>query len=491
MSNGRRHAPAAQAAAPDEEPALFTREFLRCFVALSMIIATTSVMNTVMFPGFDAVFTYARDISVFANSVLLIIIGLVATFRPRLLVVRIANPVLVGCLVGGAVVLALGLRFDSPVALTVAACAMAFGRSWAMLSCGIATSRLNSLQIGACVTFAVVVDCLVNIGCTVTLAGLPFGASLVLFAGLPLGAWALTWGDARPIMQAAEGGEAPSDYSITQPSSFLPLGSQLFVSLFLFRMASGFSLRLGEAQEQAMLPLLSLALVACIAVYLLARRKPVVPDFVVQLAVLLVVAGFLCATLPSSDANGAGRAGIAMLSAGNTLFDMVALVVLIAVAGRNSRSAVALFAWGRGFSGFGSVVGAFLGVWASERIGQNSFVFELVVDVVVLVFVAYVLIGLKDFSFTRTIGGVTPVQQGAAAAPEPTFEEHCALVAAEYGLTPREVEVFQMLARGRDRAYIQEQLGVSRNTVKTHVRSIYAKLDIHTHQDLIDLVEQG
>ena len=48
-----------------------------------------------------------------------------------------------------------------------------------------------------------------------------------------------------------------------------------------------------------------------------------------------------------------------------------------------------------------------------------------------------------------------------------------------------------MLARGRDRAYIQEQLVVSRNTVKAHVKHIYAKFDIHSHQDLIDLVEKG
>ena len=48
-----------------------------------------------------------------------------------------------------------------------------------------------------------------------------------------------------------------------------------------------------------------------------------------------------------------------------------------------------------------------------------------------------------------------------------------------------------MLARGRDRTYIQEQLVVSRNTVKAHVKHIYAKSDIHSHQDLIDLIEKG
>ncbi len=46
-----------------------------------------------------------------------------------------------------------------------------------------------------------------------------------------------------------------------------------------------------------------------------------------------------------------------------------------------------------------------------------------------------------------------------------------------------------MLARGRDRAYIEEALVVSRNTVKAHVKHVYAKLGIHSHQELIDLVE--
>ena len=79
----------------------------------------------------------------------------------------------------------------------------------------------------------------------------------------------------------------------------------------------------------------------------------------------------------------------------------------------------------------------------------------------------------------------------ALSALTPAPDERCRALASQYSLTPRELEVFQMLARGRDRAYIQEQLVVSRNTVKAHVKHIYAKLDIHSHQDLIDLVEKG
>ena len=45
-----------------------------------------------------------------------------------------------------------------------------------------------------------------------------------------------------------------------------------------------------------------------------------------------------------------------------------------------------------------------------------------------------------------------------------------------------------MLARGRDRAYVQEQLVISRNTVKAHVRHIYEKLGVGGREALIALV---
>ncbi|MFQ9179387.1 MAG: response regulator transcription factor [Eggerthella lenta] len=58
------------------------------------------------------------------------------------------------------------------------------------------------------------------------------------------------------------------------------------------------------------------------------------------------------------------------------------------------------------------------------------------------------------------------------------------------GLTDREQEIFEYLARRRNVRFIQDELTVSYNTVKTHVSHIYAKLDVHSHQELIDLVER-
>ncbi len=61
----------------------------------------------------------------------------------------------------------------------------------------------------------------------------------------------------------------------------------------------------------------------------------------------------------------------------------------------------------------------------------------------------------------------------------------------QHGLTKREVELCALLARGRNGRAISDQPTLSYNTVKTHVKHIYMKLDVHTQQELIDLVEGG
>ncbi len=52
------------------------------------------------------------------------------------------------------------------------------------------------------------------------------------------------------------------------------------------------------------------------------------------------------------------------------------------------------------------------------------------------------------------------------------------------GLTPREVEVLWRAARGHTNRQIAAALFVSPETVKTHVRNILFKLDLHSKADL-------
>ena len=58
----------------------------------------------------------------------------------------------------------------------------------------------------------------------------------------------------------------------------------------------------------------------------------------------------------------------------------------------------------------------------------------------------------------------------------------------ECGLTPRETQVLALLAEGRSATYIAQELSLSADTVKGHVRHVYQKLDVHSKQELIDLM---
>lgn len=82
-----------------------------------------------------------------------------------------------------------------------------------------------------------------------------------------------------------------------------------------------------------------------------------------------------------------------------------------------------------------------------------------------------------------------------AATPEKAragrFKRKCEQVANRYLLSKKETEVLFLLAKGRNAAYIQEQLYISEGTARTHMRHIYKKLDIHTQQELMDLVEEA
>lgn len=68
--------------------------------------------------------------------------------------------------------------------------------------------------------------------------------------------------------------------------------------------------------------------------------------------------------------------------------------------------------------------------------------------------------------------------------------KQCCKAAEEYGLSKRECEVAELLARGRDVPYISEVLYISKNTVRTHSKNLYRKLDIHTRQELLDRLEE-
>ena len=70
------------------------------------------------------------------------------------------------------------------------------------------------------------------------------------------------------------------------------------------------------------------------------------------------------------------------------------------------------------------------------------------------------------------------------------YQQRCNAVAERFGLSPRERDVFELLVRGRSIEYIAQSLTISFNTAKSHIRHIYVKADVHSRQELLDILDR-
>ena len=75
------------------------------------------------------------------------------------------------------------------------------------------------------------------------------------------------------------------------------------------------------------------------------------------------------------------------------------------------------------------------------------------------------------------VAGVWVGWKLAARARPETFQRNDAALAS-LGLTGQEVRVLERLAAGRSNKEIARDLGLSPNTVKTHVANLYGKLEV-------------
>ena len=77
-----------------------------------------------------------------------------------------------------------------------------------------------------------------------------------------------------------------------------------------------------------------------------------------------------------------------------------------------------------------------------------------------------------------------PAERPDAASGEPDAQAR-ARWERDFGLSPREVQVAELLVRRTPYRQIAEALDVSENTVKTHARNIYKKADVASREELL------
>lgn len=206
----------------------------------------------------------------------------------------------------------------------------------------------------------------------------------------------------------------------------------------------------------------------------------------------------------------------------DTVMQVIIYVYIISLARRRIVSAALGLGIVQGFVQIGVLIGNVAGERVAYFVSQDAInIFAVVLTLICIVVFATLLVPQRTqsivpaktnkdvfqnedsntplsvpasvfFSNNNNEGDDSSPQAGldmtAESSELPTLSR-CEELAQHYNLSRRETEILEYLAKGRSQPYIREELMLSKNTVATHVKHIYQKLNVHSKQELIDLVE--
>lgn len=239
--------------------------------------------------------------------------------------------------------------------------------------------------------------------------------------------------------------------------------------------------------------------VAVASILLMGSQKI---DLAYKLVVPLMAAGLLL--LPFLAPGQEAVAGICIMS-GYILFEMYVWASLADIAANLPAPSALVFGIGKSGMNLGLLMGTFIGIW----LGSSSSMLLVAISllIVYLFIVVENVIGPKGgVALPLQVPSSSPADEAipprekkvtiAEAAQMDLAEvfstmlhQRCSALSERCGLSARETEVLELLAKGRSLQSIADTLGVAYSTVKTHTDRIYAKTDVHSRQELIELLE--
>lgn len=233
----------------------------------------------------------------------------------------------------------------------------------------------------------------------------------------------------------------------------------------------------------------TLAVAAIVFVGVIARGGKFDFGVIYRIALPLMVAAFLI--LPNVGVLGQAASDFCT-SASYTAFSILIMLIMANLCYRYGMSAVWLFGIERGvralFTLFGRQTEQLLGAPSFGLAGSDAVVSGLVVILVVAA--TMILFSEKELS---SRWGVSFLGEDGAAGDRAIVKKQelanrCQELARSYGLSPREEEVLLLLAQRKTVGSIERELFIANGTAKTHIRHIYRKLDIHSRDELSDLL---
>ncbi len=287
--------------------------------------------------------------------------------------------------------------------------------------------------------------------------------------------------------QNSEGGSGDIPISVALGKGMPRISRVHFFAMLFYGVAFGYSSLIGLSQSTSNSSLLIstqiVTMLAALHILTLEIWKKGSFDygFLQWPLLILIVVGLL--PLPYAE----GDLTIfftAVLLFGFACYDVANWLILSDLSHRHNP--LFTFGFGRGFLCLGLLAGRLLW-WVTANVASSeSFQVQIPIAIVILLFCTIIIISLPVLRTTALKRSESP------EAEEPDAWSHaCRQLASGHGLTARETEVFQLLAKGWSQKAINEKLVISPHTAKAHVSHIYSKLGVHSRQELMRMVEEA
>ncbi len=184
----------------------------------------------------------------------------------------------------------------------------------------------------------------------------------------------------------------------------------------------------------------------------------------------------------------------ALSSVALTLFAVANYLILaywwiriVDFAQRSDQPPYVLFSFGWALMLVFIALGEFLAKWIGLL--DNSMVMTVSLGVFLVVVYLTTLFrpgtsGSRNASDPQVITGATGI-----TASEDSVERLIDRASEDYRFTQRERQIIALLCHGRTLQFSADDLGISINTVRGHIKRIYAKLDVHSKEEMIDVLQ--
>ena len=208
-----------------------------------------------------------------------------------------------------------------------------------------------------------------------------------------------------------------------------------------------------------------------------------------KLSPVILVAGVF---LMLGDGMAVETLGAALVNLGYLIFEITALNDYCIAAKSRSLSLVRTFSMARIAITVGLVIGWAFAVAVNALGVPSPLLFMLGISLTSVVFSATVVFTDKQIAKARTVASIqeriesTEVAESRKAS---RFPDDVKRFAVAHQLTSRETEIAELVLRGRNAAYIADQLRLAPGTVKTHTHNMYAKVGVHSRMEFLDAFE--